>query len=60
LKPVEIWGYAPDYVRAMWLMLQQDEPDDYVIGTGEAHSVSEFVEMAFACVGLDWHDYVKK
>jgi len=53
------WGYAPDYVRAMWLMLQQDRPDDYVIGTGESHSVREFVETAFAEVGLDWHDYVE-
>src|SRR6202521_3489773 len=53
------WGYAPDYVRAMWLMLQQDEPDDYVIGTGEAHSVREFADFAFAAVGLDWRQYVK-
>ncbi len=52
------WGYAPDYVEAMWLMLQQDEADDYVIGTGEAHSVREFVDKAFAHVGLDWRDYV--
>lgn len=53
------WGYAPDYVRAMWLMLQQDKPDDYVIGTGETHSVREFVEAAFAVVGIDnWQDYV--
>lgn len=52
------WGYSPDYVRAMWLMLQQDEPDDYVIGTGETHSVKEFVEAAFAYVGLDWERYV--
>ena len=52
------WGYAPDYVRAMWLMLQQDEPDDYVIATGETHSVREFVEEAFGYVGLDWQDYV--
>jgi GDPmannose 4,6-dehydratase len=52
------WGYAPDYVRAMWMMLQQDEPDDYVIGTGEAHSVREFVEAAFNHVGLDWEEYV--
>jgi GDPmannose 4,6-dehydratase len=52
------WGYAPDYVRAMWLMLQQDTPDDYVIGTGEAHSVREFAELAFASAGLDWRDYV--
>jgi len=53
------WGYAPDYVRAMWLMLQQEKPDDYVIGTGEAHSVREFVELAFATVDLDWHKYVE-
>ena len=53
------WGYAPDYVRAMWLMLQQDEADDYVIGTGETHSVQEFVERAFAAADLDWRDYVK-
>ena len=53
------WGYAPDYVRAMWLMLQQDRPDDYVIGTGEAHSVREFVEAAFGCVDRDWRDYVE-
>jgi GDPmannose 4,6-dehydratase len=53
------WGYAPDYVRAMWLMLQQDEADDYVIGTGETHSVREFVERAFAAADLDWRDYVK-
>jgi len=52
------WGYAPDYVKAMWLMLQQDEPDDYVIGTGEMRSVREFVERAFAAAGLDWHEYV--
>ncbi|MBN2099217.1 MAG: GDP-mannose 4,6-dehydratase [Dehalococcoidia bacterium] len=53
------WGYAPDYVRAMWMMLQQDSPDDYVIGTGEIHSVKEFAQEAFACVGLDWKDYVE-
>ncbi len=52
------WGYAGDYVRAMWLMLQQDEPDDYVVGTGETHAVQEFCEIAFAHVGLDWRDYV--
>ena len=52
------WGYAPDYVRAMWMMLQQDEPGDYVIGTGEAHSVREFVEVAFQHAGLDWEKYV--
>lgn len=54
------WGFAGDYVRAMWLMLQRDEPDDYVIATGESHSVKEFVSQAFSAVGLDWHDYVKK
>jgi GDPmannose 4,6-dehydratase len=52
------WGFAGDYVRAMWLMLQQDHPDDYVIGTGETHTVREFVEVAFACVDLDWQQYV--
>jgi GDPmannose 4,6-dehydratase len=52
------WGYAPDYVRAIWLMLQQDEPDDYVIATGETRSVREFAEVAFARVGLDYRDYV--
>lgn len=52
------WGYAGDYVRAMWLMLQQDEPDDYVIATGETHSVRELCEVAFNCVGLNWQDYV--
>jgi GDPmannose 4,6-dehydratase len=52
------WGYAPDYVRAMWLMLQQDEPDNYVIATGETHSVQEFCEEAFKVVGLDWREFV--
>ena len=52
------WGYAPEYVEAMWLMLQQDAPDDYVIATGEAHAVREFVEQAFQIVGLDWGKYV--
>jgi GDPmannose 4,6-dehydratase len=52
------WGYAGDYVEAMWLMLQQDEPDDYVIGTGETTRVGDFVERAFQCVGLDSRDYV--
>jgi GDPmannose 4,6-dehydratase len=52
------WGFAGDYVRAMWLMLQQDEPRDYVIATGEAHSVRELCEIAFRRVGLDYHDYV--
>jgi GDPmannose 4,6-dehydratase len=54
------WGYAGDYVKAMWLMLQQDEPDDYVVATGEAHSVMEFVERAFAAAEIDdWKSYVK-
>jgi len=53
------WGYAPEYVEAMWLMLQQKEPDDYVIATGEAHSVRELVERAFELVGLDWRNHVK-
>jgi GDPmannose 4,6-dehydratase len=52
------WGFSGDYVRAMWLMLQQDKPDDYVIATGEAHSVQELVEVAFAHVGLDWEKHV--
>jgi GDPmannose 4,6-dehydratase len=52
------WGFAGDYVRAMWLMLQQDAPDDYVVATGEAHSVKELVEVAFAHVGLDWQKHV--
>jgi GDPmannose 4,6-dehydratase len=52
------WGYAGDYVRAMWLMLQQDEPDDYVIATGETHSVRELCEVAFGYVELNWKDYV--
>jgi GDPmannose 4,6-dehydratase len=53
------WGFAGDYVRAMWMMLQQPEPDDYVIATGEAHSVQELVEISFGHVGLNWKDYVK-
>ena len=52
------WGFAGDYVEAMWLMLQQDKPDDYVIATGETHSVREFVELAFSEAGLDWEKYV--
>jgi GDPmannose 4,6-dehydratase len=52
------WGYAPDYVRAMWLMLQQSQPEDYVIATGEAHSVRELCEVAFGRAGLDWQKYV--
>lgn len=53
------WGYAPEYVEAMWLMLQQDAPDDYVIATGETHTVREFVEAAFGHLDLDWKKYVK-
>lgn len=53
------WGYAKDYVVAMWLMLQQAEPDDYVIATGETHSVQEFLKLAFGYVNLNWQDYVK-
>jgi GDPmannose 4,6-dehydratase len=52
------WGYAGDYVQAMWLMLQQDEPDDYVIATGETHSVQRLCEAAFGCLDLDWRKYV--
>ena len=53
------WGYAADYVEVMWLMLQQDEPEDFVIGTGEAHSVRDFCKLAFQHVNLDWEDYVR-
>jgi GDPmannose 4,6-dehydratase len=53
------WGYAPDYVRAMWMMLQQDQPADYVVSTGETHTVREFLELAFGQVGLDWEKYVE-
>ncbi len=53
------WGYAKDYVEMMWMMLQQAEPDDYVVATGETHSVREFVEETFGCLDLDWKDYVK-
>ena len=53
------WGYAKDYVRAMWLMLQQETPDDYVVATGETHAISEFLDLAFSYVNLDWHDYVE-
>jgi GDPmannose 4,6-dehydratase len=52
------WGYAPEYVEAMWLMMQQDKADDFVIGTGESHSVREFLDEAFGYVGLKWKDYV--
>ena len=53
------WGYAPEYVNAMWLMLQQDKPNDYVIGTGETHSVKEFLFEAFSYAGLDWQEHLK-
>ena len=53
------WGYAKDYVRAMWLMLQQETPDDYVVATGETHAISEFLDLAFGYVNLDWHNYVE-
>jgi GDPmannose 4,6-dehydratase len=53
------WGYAPEYVKAMWLILQQEEPDDYVIGTGETHTVQEFLEEAFSYAGLKWQEYVE-
>jgi GDPmannose 4,6-dehydratase len=53
------WGFAGDYVRAMWMMLQQETADDFVIATGESHSVRELVEVAFGHVGLDWEKYVK-
>jgi GDPmannose 4,6-dehydratase len=58
LDPQRDWGFAGDYVEAMWLMLQQNEPDDYVIATGETHSVQEFCELAFGMVGLDWREWV--
>ncbi|MFO8058600.1 MAG: GDP-mannose 4,6-dehydratase [bacterium] len=53
------WGYAPDYVRAMWMMLQADEPDDYVVATGETHTVREFLECSFGRLDLDWKEYVE-
>jgi GDPmannose 4,6-dehydratase len=59
LKAKRDWGFAPEYVEAMWLMLQQDKPDDFVIGTGESHTVEEFVEKAFSYAGIDWRKYVK-
>ncbi len=60
LEPQRDWGYAGDYVEAMWLMLQQDKPQDFVIATGETHSVQEFCELAFKLVDLNWRDYVKQ
>jgi GDPmannose 4,6-dehydratase len=60
LKAKRDWGHATDYVRAMWLMLQQDQPEDFVVGTGEMHTVEEFAQIAFERVGLDWRKYVKE
>jgi GDPmannose 4,6-dehydratase len=61
LDPKRDWGYAGDYVEGMWLMLQQDKPDDYVLATGETHSIGEFLELAFKEVGIDdWHPHVKQ
>ena len=61
IAPRRDWGYAGDYVKAMWLMLQQDEPDDYVVATGETHQVSEFVRMAFEVAGIDdWQSHVRQ
>ncbi|MBB0243958.1 GDP-mannose 4,6-dehydratase [Streptomyces alkaliphilus] len=59
LDAVRDWGYAPEYVEAMWRMLQQDEPDDYVVATGDAATVRQFLEVAFAAAGLDWSAYVR-
>lgn len=59
LQAIRDWGFGPDFVEAMWLMLQQNYPDDYVIATGEAHSIQEFLEEAFSLVGLDWQKYVE-
>jgi GDPmannose 4,6-dehydratase len=58
LDPKRDWGFAPEYVEAMWMMLQHNKPGDYVVATGEAHSVREFCEHAFGHVGLDWEKYV--
>jgi GDPmannose 4,6-dehydratase len=59
LDAMRDWGYARDYVEAMWMMLQAPEPDDYVIATGESHSVQEFLDVAAACCDLDWKKYVE-
>jgi GDPmannose 4,6-dehydratase len=59
LEAMRDWGYAPDYTLAMWMMLQASEPDDYVVATGETHSVKEFLEVAFNYAGLDWDEYVE-
>jgi GDPmannose 4,6-dehydratase len=61
LDPKRDWGYAGDYVKGMWLMLQQDEPDDYVLATGETHSIKDYLELAFKQIGIDdWKPYVKQ
>jgi GDPmannose 4,6-dehydratase len=61
LEPRRDWGYAGDYVRAMWAMLQQDHPDDYVVATGQTHSVREFVAAAFGAAGIDdWERYIRQ
>ena len=61
LSPKRDWGYAGDYVRGMWLMLQQDEPGDYLLATGETHSIGEFLDLAFKEVGIDdWKPYVEQ
>ena len=59
IKSKRDWGHAKDYVQAMWLMLQQDKPDDYVVGTGEQHTVEEFAKKAFDYVGLNYKDYIE-
>ncbi len=59
LDAIRDWGHARDYVRAMWLMLQHSEPDDYVVATGQGRTVRDFVEAAFHAVGLDWQKYVR-
>ena len=59
LSAVRDWGYAPEYVEGMWRMLQADEPDDYVLATGEGHTVQEFCEAAFSHLGLHWRDHVR-
>jgi GDPmannose 4,6-dehydratase len=59
LDAVRDWGYAPEYVVGMWKMLQADQPDDYVLATGEGHTIREFLDVAFSCVGLDWNEYVR-
>ncbi len=53
------WGFAGDYVKAMWLILQQGKPEDYVIATGETHTIKELCEVAYKCVGFNWEDYVE-